>query len=61
MKAIPKTGWILAAIVTCPKCGLQSSVQVHTIAADGAVSPALRCPNQMCNFEESVILEGWKQ
>ncbi len=48
------------AAVTCPKCEKVMSLKAHTIAANGAVSPSLVCPEPDCDFHKFVVLEDWK-
>ena len=48
----------IVALVSCPKCGKGMSLSLHTIAADGTVSPSLVCPYQ-CGFHDFVKLVGW--
>lgn len=48
-----------SATVCCPDCGLQGSLEMHTIHDDGRVSPSIDCPDPDCGFHEWVQLEGW--
>lgn len=61
----------MTAIVYCPKCGNGFSLDRHTIAPDGTVTPSVveprdpgnscfACPNPRCGtFHEFVRLDGW--
>jgi hypothetical protein len=55
-----------SATVCCLECGGSSTLTVHTIAADGTVTPSLGCPWQMkgepaCGWHVFVKLEGWAE
>jgi C4-type Zn-finger protein len=49
----------LLVTLVCPGCGKEVAVSraVHSIAADGAVTPSMVCPH--CPFHEWVSLENW--
>lgn len=48
------------AILTCRDGHLSRIVSVvHSIAADGVVSPSYVCPAPGCSFHEFVQLVGW--
>lgn len=36
------------------------SARIHSIAADGTLSPSYVCPSGGCTFHESVRLVGWE-
>lgn len=44
------------------KCanGHIGSLDDHTIAADGTVSPSVVCQHEGCNFHEYIKLEDWE-
>lgn len=53
---------------SCPGCGVASAMssKVHSVAADGTVTPSYVCPHtkaweghEPCTFHEWVRLEGW--
>ncbi len=46
------------ALACCAK-GHIASLSDHDIAADGAVTPSLVCPEEGCTFHEFVQLDGW--
>ena len=47
------------ANLSCPLCGAVASLSQHAIAADGAVSPSVVCPSDICAFHEFVTLTDW--
>jgi len=48
-----------SAMLMCPGCGEEGSLHDHSIAADGRVTPPIRCPFG-CGYEESdFVLDGW--
>lgn len=49
----------ISASVTCPKCGLNGTLEDHKISETGEVSPSLECPNPKCDFHDHVQLEDW--
>jgi hypothetical protein len=50
----------LKATIICPMCGQYGSLEDHSIAEDGAVTPSVVCPNENCSFHENILLDGWK-
>ena len=48
-----------SARLSCPGCGAVVTLAEHRIAADGVVTPAVRCPHPGCRFEDMVLLDGW--
>jgi hypothetical protein len=42
----------------CPVCHCCPTVDNHSIADDGRVSPSVVCP--LCTFHEYIVLDGWK-
>jgi len=54
-------------LLYCPSCGLPISLENHSIAADGTVTPSVvevfgdkaKC-GECGTFHESIKLEGWK-
>lgn len=58
----PREAWYPLAITACSQGHLASvSPKVHTIAADGTLSPSYVCPREGCSFHDFVRLEGWTQ
>jgi hypothetical protein len=49
-------GW--SALAVCPN-GHAASLDDHTIADDGVVTPSVVCPTKDCGFHDSIKLEGW--
>jgi hypothetical protein len=49
-------GW--SAMAVCPN-GHEGSLDDHTIADDGMVTPSVVCPAKNCDFHDSIKLEGW--
>lgn len=48
------------ALLGCPDCGARGTLETHTIAEDGLVSPSVRC-NDDCDYHGvGVRLQGWK-
>jgi len=43
----------------CPKCKEPSLLSVHTIRADGVVTPSYVCPDKKCGYHEFVNFAGW--
>lgn len=44
----------------CPSGHLATiSPKIHTISADGALSPSYVCPRKDCSFHDFVKFEGW--
>lgn len=50
--------WRLGQLVSCSN-GHISSLTDHEIATDGAVSPSLVCPDEDCDWHETVRLLDW--
>lgn len=48
----------LGVWMRCPDCGELASLEDHTIADDGTVTPSVVCP--FCSFHESVTLDGYE-
>ncbi len=46
-----------SATFSCPK-GHWGTLEDHTIAADGTVSPSVLCMRD-CDFHEYIVLDGW--
>lgn len=40
---------MVIVIIGCPVCGSEGSVQAHTIADDGTVSPSIVCMSRKCS------------
>jgi len=53
---------IFQAYICCPRCGAVAYLgQDHTVSPEGYVSPSVRCPDAIaCQFDEFVILKGWR-
>jgi hypothetical protein len=54
----------VGAAIVCPQCGRGMSIgggqrfgSVHTIGADGRVSPSVLCPG--CSWHTFIRLNGW--
>ncbi len=47
-------------VITRCANGHIGSLDDHTIADDGTVSPSVVCQRQGCNFHEFIKLEDWK-
>ena len=47
-----------SAMAICPN-GHEGSLDDHTIAKDGAVTPSVVCPEKKCGFHDYIQLEGW--
>lgn len=52
------TGEAAAVWVACAECGVRGSLEDHTIAPDGTVSPSLVCPGE-CGWHVFGRLIGW--
>jgi hypothetical protein len=44
----------------CPDCGLCGALDDHEISPDGTVVPSVVCPNDECDFHETVRLQGYE-
>jgi hypothetical protein len=55
--------WGDMVLVSCPRCGCRSVISPGaddvTIDEAGAVSGVHTCPNEVCRFEDELVLEGW--
>ena len=43
----------------CPGCGILAAMTRHDIAADGAVTPSILCP-ESCGYHVHGKLDGWE-
>lgn len=51
----------LTALVTCDKGHTgTASPDIHTISAEGVLSPSWVCPYEGCDWHEFAILDGWQ-
>jgi hypothetical protein len=64
MTIIARTRWTRAlrngrptVRIACPKCLTSGDLDAHDIDADGNVSPTVVCPNEACDFHDTVKLE----
>jgi hypothetical protein len=55
----PSTVRRFKAEMTC-KSGHGLVLKLHSVSADGVVTPSVVCLRPGCNFHEFVRLEGWK-
>ena len=65
MVIIPKRNWTIVKLdgepaihVICPGCGVNGLLN-HVVHANGKVHPSLECPDDLCNFHDHVILDGF--
>ena len=49
-----------SAALWCPNNHF-GTLEDHTIAADGSVSPSVVCPSDRCPFHDQVRLVGWRE
>ena len=49
----------MSAMFTCPKCYTLGCLDTHGIKNTGEVWPSVVCPNEGCDFHETIQLEGW--
>ena len=49
-------GW--SAMAVCSN-GHEGSLDDHTIAGDGTVTPSVVCPEKKCGFHDHIQLAGW--
>ncbi len=49
------------ATISCPECGKAStmSTRIHSVTADGTVTPSYVCPHTPCPFHKYVRLADW--
>ena len=52
-------GWSNLAYIDCPKCGLRSELE-QKIHNDGTIAELFHCPSAICDFKDSIQLEGWE-
>jgi hypothetical protein len=60
-RAWASINWLeTVALVTCPNGHeLRVTPRIHTVAADGTVSPSWVCTVKGCTFHVFIRLEGW--
>jgi hypothetical protein len=47
------------AAFSCPVCSRWNYLNLHTIAADGTVTPLVVCGKDGCDFKDMLVLTGW--
>lgn len=57
-KAVMLDDIALTASLACPH-GHYGTIHDHSIAADGTVTPSVKCPAEGCDFHAMVKLDGW--
>jgi hypothetical protein len=48
------------AVISCPECGHQASIEAYEIGKDGKVKPGLRCNDGCGWYDTHVQLQGWQ-
>lgn len=47
------------ALMCCPKCGTVGSLKEHEITPIGIVRPKVMCVDEVCGFDEWIMLDSW--